>query len=65
MDVMRAKIEFGLTSTAKPTISFKVDEINGGETAEEKENCYNVAWEMFEKMKDRTLKEFGKLKMVM
>ena len=60
---MKRKIEISITSTGKPSISVKVDDVTGKETTEEREECYKVAWEEAQKDIEKMLRTYGQLNM--
>jgi len=60
---MKMRIDVGLSTTAKPNIEIKMDEIDGSETPEQLTKIREIAWKEFEINKDRMLQEYGKISM--
>ena len=60
---MKRKIEVSVTSTGKPSISVKVDDVTGQETTEERDACFTVAWEEAQKDIEKMLRVYGQLNM--
>lgn len=60
---MKARIEFGLSATAKPNIEIKIDEIDGTETLETRNAIREIALEEFQFYKEKLIKEYGSLKL--
>jgi hypothetical protein len=57
------KIEMAISTTVKPSIMFRLNEVDGTETEEQMKAMREVAWNEFEEDKKKTLEEFRKLKM--
>lgn len=61
---MKRKIDLSLTSTGKPSISVRVDDVTGEETEEERTRCFECAWEEADKDWKRMLRMYGKMNMM-
>jgi len=56
------KIEVSISTTGKPSINYRVGEVEGNETPEQIESMRKIAWDTFEKDREQILRTYGKMK---